>query len=905
MSPHLSRRVTAALLTLVPLASLAGQSRYGHVSVVPSVVATPRSGPIVLDGKLDDDAWRAAPPITEFTQLDPDEGKPATERTEVHILYDDAAIWVGARMFDALGARGVTTRLARRDAESVSDWFHVVIDAYHDHLGRAFFQVNPSGVKFDALGVGASMPDPSWDPIWEAATSVDSLGWTAELRIPLSQLRFPRDSVQTWGLQIRRFIQRRNEEDDWSFWRKTETGGPSRFGHLEGIRPASGGSRHAEAVPYLVGRSRFIRPAQRPDPFNDGSVQDARAGADLKYLLGSNLTLDVTLNPDFGQVEVDPAQINLSAVETFYPEKRPFFIEGAGVFDFGSANCFFCSNFYSLESFYSRRIGRPPQATGLAYRAGEFVDFAENSTILGAAKITGRTNGGTTIGLMNATTQRELAHVVDGSQRFNVEVEPLSNYFVGRVKRDYLHGNLVVGAIGTSVVRSLGDTALRTRLTQNAQMLGGDLLLTWRERTYSLMGSAAISRIAGDSLALRRVQLSSTHYLQRPDRGRRQGSLFFPVLDSSATSMNGAGAYLRLAKDAGRWMWEVAGNTRTSGYEVNDISFLTKTDYFWTNANLYRFWSKPTSWYRALNVIGGVSREQNFDGDRTYADAHLFVGSQTPGFWTWNTFAILNPTVMDDQLTRGGPVVERKGGGFVAANLTTDSRRDVQLQVNPSYSWNDDGGVGTNVSTTVRYRPVPNMTVTAGPSFFTSRGILQFVDSLADPTATRFYGERYVFASIAQRVLSLDTRVAVTFTPALTLEAYVQPFIASGDYFDFKEFDAPRTIAKGIFGKAHGTIDTLRDNRGVDTTYAIDPDGNGPARTFRIGNPDFNFRSLRGNAVLRWEYRPGSTLYLVWTQSRADQSPLGNFDFTRDRRALFALHPDNIFLVKVSYWLGL
>jgi hypothetical protein len=394
-----------------------------HTVPVPSAVAAPKVGAITIDGRLDEEAWTKATPVTDFTQVDPKEGEPATQRTDVRFLYDADALYVGARMYEKNGPRDVVTRLVRRDGDFESDWFEVVIDAYHDHLGRAFFDVNPSGVKNDALGVGTSFPDASWDAIWEAGTKIDSLGWTAELRIPYSQLRFSRQEVQTWGLQVRRYMQRSHEYTQWSHWKKTEVGGPSRFGHLEGIHIGSV-PKHLELLPYAVTRSRYIRPDAPNDPFNDGSRQDMRFGGDVKALLTSNLTLDATINPDFGQVEVDPATVNLSAFETFFEEKRPFFVAGSGIFNFGNANCFFCSNFSSIESFYSRRIGRAPQGAGLAYDAGQFADVPENSTILGAAKVTGRTSKGVTVGLLDAITRREVANVVtDDGSRLKQEVE--------------------------------------------------------------------------------------------------------------------------------------------------------------------------------------------------------------------------------------------------------------------------------------------------------------------------------------------------------------------------------------------------------------------------------------------------------------------------------------------------
>lgn len=343
-----------------------------HEIAVPAARAVQRASSVALDGVLDDAAWQAATPVTDFTQTDPDEGKPASERTEVRFLFDNDALYVAARMHDSQGRAGVRTNLVRRDDNFNSDYFEIVIDGYHDHLSRAFFDVNPSGSKNDNIGIGNSCCDSGWDPVWEAATQITDDGWTAEIRIPLSQLRYDAAN-DTWGLQIRRWIQRRQELDQWSFWSKTESGGPSRFGHLEGLQLGDAGYKRLELLPYAVGKGSYLQHAAG-DPFNTGHDQSGRVGLDLKYLLTSNLTLSATFNPDFGQVEVDPAVVNLSAFETFFPEKRPFFIEGSSIFGFGGVNCYFCSNVSSLQAFYSRRVGRAPTGGDLARNAGQYAD---------------------------------------------------------------------------------------------------------------------------------------------------------------------------------------------------------------------------------------------------------------------------------------------------------------------------------------------------------------------------------------------------------------------------------------------------------------------------------------------------------------------------------------------------
>ena len=877
-----------------PAASPAAGSSSGHTVPVPSAHAERRTTPVVIDGKLDDAAWQVAQPITDFLQVDPDEGKPATQRTEVRFLFDDEALYVGARMHDTEGAKGVRTQLVRRDANFDSDWFQLVIDGYHDHLGRAFFIVNPSGSRQDQIGVSSSCCDSGWDPIWEAATQIDSGGWTAEIRIPLSQLRFSRDSLQTWGLQVRRFIQRRNEQDQWSFWKKNEFGGPGRFGHLEGVKVATQ-PRHLEIIPYAVARAKAVQHAAG-DPFNDGHTQDARMGADIKYLLTPNLMLDATINPDFGQVEVDPAQVNLSAFETFYDEKRPFFVEGAGVFNFGTTRCNFCSNFSGIESFYSRRIGRAPVGASLAYNAGPYADIPENSTILGAAKITGRTHNGYTIGLLNATTRREEAMVQrDDGSRTGVTVEPLTNFLVGRVKRDFRSGNLVTGLYASSVVRSLNDD-FKPMLNSHSEMFGYDIESYWKNRTYSLIGSLVFSDIAGDRRDITARQRSSARYFQRPDDRR--------AVDTLATSMQGAGAYLRVAKDAGDWNWELQGNTRTPGFEVNDIAFQSRADYSWFNGNIARYFSTPTRFYRTLFLVTGMQYQRNYQGlEVTGRDVHLGAFGTTPSFGNYSLFGIVRPSLLDDRLLRGGPAEFIPGGGTLSGNFSTDARRPWVASFNGQHSWNTQRGFGETVGASLRVRPTSFISVSAGPSYSLTRAVRQYVQAVADPTAVAFGGNRYVLSGIRQSTLGMDTRLNVTFTPSMTFELYAQPFFATGAYYGFKEYTKPRGHDVVVYGRDAGTIVPVKDATGQVTSYTVDPDGAGAAAPFSIGNPDFNVRSLRGNAVFRWEYRPGSTLFFVWSQSRSSSEATGEFSLQHDESQLFRAKPDNIFLVKMNWWL--
>jgi hypothetical protein len=864
----------------------------------PGVQVVLRSGDIAIDGRLDEQSWTAAPAAADFYQQDPKEGEKATQRTEVRFLYDDQALYIGARMYDDQGAQGVRTRLGRRDEYLEGDNVLFIFDTFHDHTGRTMFQVNPSGVKYDA-GQASAFVDESWDPVYETATRIDSLGWSAELRIPFSQLRFASADLQTWGLQIWRYTERLAETSMWAYWGKNESGGAPLFGHLEQLRAPSR-QLGFEFLPYVVGSAERLTPPQEDNPFDDGDANRWRVGGDIKAILGSAVTLDATINPDFGQVEVDPAVVNLSAFETFFQEKRPFFVEGSGLFGFGSLNCYFCSNASSLSLFYSRRIGRRPQ--GFVTQDAEFTSSPDNTTILGAAKVTARTAGGWQIGVLNALTAAERADAQRTDlTRFTEEVEPLTNYFVGRVRRNFLNGNLQLGAIATSVVRRFDSEPLRDLLTGHAEAYGVDWQALFDDRTYSWMGQLALSSVAGDSLAIRRLQRSPTRYFQRPDREAHDNGFLTNAYDPSLESMRGLAGYTRIAKQGGDLRAELQGAFRTPGFENNDLAFLTRADYVWLNGNVRFQKNQPTSWYRSISLTGGGQRQYNFDGDMTDGQVHASLFYQMLNYWSGGVFAIRYPERVDERMTRGGPAVHRAAGTYTSGNISSDSRRALVLYLQGGGFRGDDGAREFNVSGEVRFKPATNLSLSIGPSLSSNHSRAMYVARFDDPSASHFYGQRVVFSDLVQRTLSMDTRVSATFTPTLTLEVFLQPLISSGDFNRFKEYTATRTTERREFDASQLTSVTPVGGR---REYILDPDGDDATPSFTFRDPDFNFRSLRGNAVLRWEYRPGSTLFFVWQQQRASELASGDFHLRRDTDGLFDTRPDNIFLVKVSYWLG-
>jgi hypothetical protein len=908
------RTATLALACTFAGPTLAAQesSKSIHPRTPPVAQAAPRSGPVAIDGTLDEAAWAAATPISNFTQSEPHEGQAPTQRTVIRILYDEDALYVGARVDDSLGAAGIRAPLARRDQlldangnngsfnSLTTDKIIVMLDPYHNHIDNAWFEINPAGARGDQFN-----GDPSWDPIWQSAAHVDSLGWTAEMRIPYSQLRFSRDTAQTWGMQIWRYSDRNNEKDMWAYWRQSEAGGPAFFGHLAGLRIGSR-PRQFELLPYVLTGEQF-RFAQASDPYHNSAEHKLQAGVDLKYLLTSNLTLDATVNPDFGQVEVDPATINLSAYETYYDEKRPFFVAGSNAFDFGGSSCMFCSNFSSLDLFYSRRIGRSPQLNSWVENRASYDDTPGTTSILGAAKITGRTGGGVSVGLLDALTGREMAHYLPegGGPELKQQVEPLTNYFVGRLKKELREGATTVGGMFTSTVRQMNDSVMSDRLRSHAEALGLDFSHNWSRRTYRWMGSLALSDAGGTASAMDLTQQSSAHYFDRPDRRVTTDGIFSTKYDPSATSLRGYGFYSRLAKQTGKWVWETAQNWRSPGFETNDLSYQSRADYKWMSANIGQQYTTPTRWYRSQAWIAGGQQQFNYDGDRTDLQAQAFYAVEFPNYWNLRTMYIYRPAVDDDRLTRGGPVVRHNGLHASSLEISTDARGRAVFDFSVQPGW----GIGDSTRTIeiapgVALKPASNVFVSLTPTFSWDESSSQYVTKEDDPTATSFYGRRYVFARLKSRTWSLDTRVNWTFTPNLTLQLYAQPYFSTGDYSSFREFARPRTLDKVVYGKDVGTIAYTSGTGGAPGTYLVDPDKAGPATPFTFANPDFAYRSLIGNAVLRWEYRPGSTVYFVWTQNRSGADNAGTFDFARDRTALFRDRPINIFQVKANFWIG-
>ena len=894
---------------MIPILALlllqSGSVDPARVPDVPATFTATRVAPAarpVLDGRLDDPAWTRATPIEGLMQRDPLEGAAATEQVDVRILYDAEALYIGARLFDS-SPQEIIRRLGRRDVNTHSDEFRVLLDSYHDRRTAFEFIVNAAGVKRDLLlGDDGGYSDDSWDAVWEAATAVDSLGWTVEMRIPLSQLRFSGASLQVWGVRFERWIERKNELDMLPLVRKTESGVASRFADLQGLAdlPAP---RHVELLPYVVGRGHYDTPDSPSDPFDHGSTYLGNVGGDLKYGVTSNITLDASINPDFGQVQLDPAFVNLSAFEVQLEEKRPFFVEGGNIFGFAGNGSGFAKLSDRPQFFYSRRIGQPPQRE-VSLEDSQFVDMPPSSTILGAAKLSGRRANGWSIGVLDAVTAREWATVFDAKTdlRHSHEVEPLTNYFVGRLKRDLRHGNTTIGFVATAVNRDLDTTALNT-LGSAAYTGGVDFFHRWGHNTYTLAASLGGSYIRGDTAALNAAQQSSSRYYQRPDAK----SFHYNAL---RTSLAGTTGDVFLNRVGGPWTWSVAGEFVSPGFEVNDLGSQERVDRMSAEVAGRRRWTRPGKLFHHALLEVSLDRGWNYDGDPIQRKVGMYAFGVFRNFWVAELTTSYSGGAIDDRLTRGGPLARTPPSWYVSADAYTDDHKQASVYAFAAATHDTAGGWSLELLPKLTLRPSSAVSLSIAPEYFTGRFAAQYVQAVS---ATATDSARYVFANLIEHQVSATVQLNATFSPTLSFQLYAQPFTFTGAYRGFKELRAPQTFTFNTYGRDNGSTitpgapgDTVC-NTGPTECFRVDPDGPGSAPAFGLYNPDFRTRSLSIKAVWRWEYRPGSTIFLAWTHSRSNYFPFdASFDVARDfGRELFLDRPTNVLLVKFNYWLSL
>lgn len=864
---------------------------------VPSMEAAQRTGHIAIDGRLDEAAWLAAVPATRFVQREPLEGNEPGEATEVRVLYDADAIYIGARMFDE-HPEHIGRQLVRRDERGAFDLFSVSFDPNNDRLTGYQFRVSAAGVQRDAYLYDDVRQDDAWDAVWESAVTIDELGWVAEMRIPLSQIRYETtDSAQSWGVNFMRRCLASNEVIDFALQSRLRYGRVSVLGRLNGLVLPSE-ARRLDVRPYFLGGARTAK-AEQGNPFFDGSDFNARAGFGARYGIGSSYHLVMTINPDFGQVEVDPAVVNLSAFETFFREQRPFFVLDAQVFEFGLSG--------RDELYYSRRIGRQPR--GGIPDGADFADIPTETNILGAAKITGRSPGGVSIGALAAVTGRETgkAYTMANGRTEEFTVEPRAEFGVFRVRRDFRNGASQFGGVGSLMHRALPGDGAFDYLTSEAFSGGVDFEHNWggtRSRDWAVYGYLVGSRVQGGTEALIRLQRSSNHYFQRPDATSLS-------VDSTATSMNGYNWRLQFAKrDGSPWSGGVWFAEISPGFEVNDLGFSRSSERLDGGARIeyqnitpgrlfrnyeFNFFTFYNFRHEALDEPWSWSSwRNNYKNGRFWAGANFEFNN----YWDMFLGSSYSPTQFSDSRTRGGPVMEDPGSYSFDIGISSDRRKRFSVETEFDYERFQRGGHEWETEVEATIRPSPNWELRVSPNFSWERNAAQYVTQTDVLPFAPTYGNRYVFSDLQRRSFSLETRLNVAFSPYLTLQMYAQPLLSSGDYLNYKQLLRASSFDFDVLNE--GTRSFIDP---VDGYRYLDFDGDGMP-DINFSDRDFNIQSLRMNVVLRWEYRPGSRVFLVWQQTRSERDENGTLDIGRDFGNLFGGESENIFLIKFNYWFG-
>lgn len=839
---------------------------------------------ITVNGIFDEPEWQNANWANNFVQHEPVEGIAPSFQTEFALLYDANNIYVAIRCFDKPDS--ISMRMSRRD-DTDGDLVGILFDSYFDKRTSFGFIVSAAGVRSDFINSNdGDAEDDTWDPIWWTKTTKTKNGWNAEMRIPLTQLRFEESEEQLWGFQVLRYIFRKDELSAWQPMERERSGFTSQFGTLNGIKNIKP-KNVLNITPYAVARAERFE--KEPDnPFrSSGKDHGLNAGLDAKIGLTNYLTMDLTVNPDFGQVEADPSEVNLTTYETFFEEKRPFFIEGRNILSYGlSAGD---GDLASNNLFYSRRIGRRPHYYP-DLNDGEYTDVPDFTNIIGAAKVTGKTKNGWSLGVLESVTAEENAEIKGIGNGRTQSVEPFTNYFVGRVQKDFNEGNTNIGGIITAVNRNINDENLEF-LHKNAYSGGIDFMHQWKDKKYSVETGIYFSRVEGSEEALLRTQTSYSRTYQRPDAD-------YVTLDSTRTSLGGYGGKFSISKVDGRFKYGLMFNWKSPGLEINDIGFSPEVDemlqILWAG---YR-WYEPFSIFRNANINFNQWTAYDFGGNLNVAGGNVNGHAQFKNFWRSFGMFNMDGERLSNAMLRGGPSMKLPGSTRFYMGVFTNNQKKLTFGVDGGMSFSNEKDFTSrkSIEFEVGYRPFQAMQIEISPEYIVADDKLQYVTQ-----NDYLEGKQYTMSQIHRKTLSMSIRINYSITPDLTIQYWGQPFIATGDYSDFKYITDSK--ADDVYERYSNYTDNQLSFDENSENYLVDFNEDGNV-DYTFGMPDFNVKEFLSNLVLRWEYRPGSTVYLVWSQNRSAYANIGKFDFNNDMGALFDEEPNNIFLLKFSYRIG-
>jgi hypothetical protein len=868
------------LIILITAPILTGQTEYLPKKVY-KAYRTEKAP--AIDGSFDDQTWQQGQWAGDFIQHEPYEDRPPSQPTEFKLAFDDQHIYVAVKALDS-APDSITNRMSRRD-NADGDMVFVVFDSYHDLRTGFVFGVSSAGVRFDMImSNNGQNEDETWDPIWLAKAQVHEWGWGAEMKIPFTQLRFKKNSQSVWGFEMARQIFRKEELSLWHPVPRNAPGFIHAIGELDGLQEIEP-RKQLDLTPYGVSSLETYE-AEEGNPYADGRDPKLNMGLDGKIGVTNNLTLDFTINPDFGQVEADPSEVNLTAFETYFEEKRPFFIEGKSItsFNVGLGD----GDVGNDNLFYSRRIGRRPQGYP-SFEEGEYAFVPKFTRILGAAKLTGKTEKGLSVGIIEALTADTKAKINNNGEEYEETIEPMTNYTLARVQKDFNKGNSIIGAAFTSTIRKLDGSGM-DYLHKNATTGGVDFTQYFKERNYMLNVALYMSNVQGSAEAISMTQQSSARYFQRPDAD-------YVELDLSRTSLSGTGGKLEFGKIGGNWNFLFMNVFKSPGLELNDMGYMQMADnvlsVLWTGYNF----TEPFSIFRRLNLNNDVYMINDFGGQITGMGYEYNVHASFKNYWGGGFGGGFNFMEVSNRMLRGGPSMHMPNNGRLRVFLKSDDRKAISGGSYVRLSWGaEDSHQRNSYTVFTTFRPLNTLSISLFPSYSHNQDELQYV------TQTSMDGDpRYIFGSIDQKVLSMSLRINFNITPDLTIQYWGQPFTASGDYTDFKMITDPKadryTERFQVYTEEQISLD--------EGTYLIDENGDNNV-DYSFGNPDFSVNEWLSNLVVRWEFLPGSTAYLVWSQTRNHYIQDGNFDAWENMNLMFTEgRPTNVFLVKFSYRFGL
>ncbi len=845
-------------------------------------------GDIILDGSLDESVWTFSDISKEFIQRDPVEGEPVSEETMFAILYDTEYLYVGIKA-SVTDENQITGLLSRRDEESPSDWLYVSVDSYNDNRTAFEFGLNPLSVKRDVRRYDDDMEDPNWDALWEGKAARYNGGWSAEFKIPLRELRFSDGDNHNWGIQIHRHIAEKNEDAYWTYWPKEESGWVRHYGDLTGVNSIPK-QRRLYVAPYLTGgydRDNSYSNPVHPESYNFAT----NIGADIKYGISNNLTLDLSINPDFGQVEADPAELNLSAFESYFTEKRPFFMEGGNIFNFSMGLGDGDQSSNSL--FYTRRIGRAPH------------DYAENDAgyetnptatrILSAGKISGKTNSGWSIGVLNAVTAKEkgIIKYEDETPTEMVTIEPLTNYFVSRIQKDFNEGQTTVGGIFTSTYRDIGDENLEY-LHKNAFSSGIDITHRWDDSRWSLESAFAATNVSGSTEALLETQTGSRHYFQRPDATHLK-------VDSSATQLTGYSHKLAISRNHNEhWQGSIGQWTFSPNFEANDLGFHRSVDqqtqFVWVQ---YRE-NDPGKRFRNYSVNFNIWHGMNFGGERLSLGGNINGNATFLNYWSLGGGFNMQAPSNHISALWGGPSIKADPRRNLWIWANSDQRKRISIA---GFVYNGGSAEGTywyGGEPSITWRPLGNLTVTTQINYhriFDSWANWSDFGTIENEQTGNM---EYIMAEMDQETLGATIRLDYTISPNLSIQYYGSPYVNAGKYRNHMLVVEPQA------DKFDDRFDTFDDNEiaynSEDNTWEIDNDNDG-ITNFTVDDMDYNYSQFNSNLVIRWEFITGSSLYLVWSQNASEYIDYeGDFNFGSDFKNMYKNSDfQNIVMLKFNY----